>query len=78
MLETERTVAPLVASGRCLVVYYEELKLDLEGQLEHRLIDRLLHHLDRRLRLLPVIDHNRDASSHGIHVVLLSARAEAP
>ena len=70
-------ISHLDADG-CLVERVDILHLDLEGQLEHRFIDRLLHHLDRRLRLLPVIDHNRDASSHGIHVVLLSARAEAP
>ena len=34
MLETERTVAPLVASGRCLVVYFEQLKADLTGELD--------------------------------------------
>ena len=34
MLETERTIAPLVASGRCHVVYFEDLKADLPMQLE--------------------------------------------
>lgn len=34
MLATERAIAPLAASGRVLVVYYEDLKLDLEAQLD--------------------------------------------
>ena len=32
--EAERVAAPLVAKGRCLVVYYERLKLDLPAELE--------------------------------------------
>eukprot|EP00964_Phaeocystis_antarctica_P125141 scaffold88783_cov69-Phaeocystis_antarctica.AAC.1 len=43
--------------------------LDLERQLEHRLIDRLLHHLGHCRGLLPFFYHNRNAST---------AWAEAP
>ncbi|EOD22232.1 hypothetical protein EMIHUDRAFT_463686 [Emiliania huxleyi CCMP1516] len=39
MLATERAIAPLAASGRVLVVYYEDLKLDLEAR--HDRIARL-------------------------------------
>jgi len=34
LTETEKAAAPLIASGRCLVVYYERLKLDLPAELE--------------------------------------------
>eukprot|EP00964_Phaeocystis_antarctica_P030642 scaffold17321_cov70-Phaeocystis_antarctica.AAC.3 len=37
--------------------------LDLERQLEHRLVDRLLHHLGHRCGLLPFCYHDRDAST---------------
>ena len=38
--ETERCIAPLVASGRCLVVYYEAMHEDLPREL-HRIADFL-------------------------------------
>jgi len=54
------------------------IHLDLERQLQHRLVDRLLHHLCLCLCLLPVWNHDWDASGHVIDVVLLPAWAEAP
>eukprot|EP00964_Phaeocystis_antarctica_P108438 scaffold73035_cov68-Phaeocystis_antarctica.AAC.2 len=43
--------------------------LDLERQLEHWLIDRLLHHLGHRRGLLPFWYDDRDASRHIIHLI---------
>jgi hypothetical protein len=54
------------------------IHLDLERQLQHRLVDGLLHHLCLCLRLLPIWNHDRDASRHVIYVVLLPAWAKAP
>jgi len=43
--------------------------LDLERQLEHRLVDRLLYHLGHRRGLLSFWYHDWDASRHIIHLV---------
>jgi hypothetical protein len=67
----------LQAEG-CIVECVHVIHLDLERQLQHCLVDRLLHHLCLCLRLLPVWNDNWDASWHVVDVVLLPAWAEAP
>eukprot|EP00964_Phaeocystis_antarctica_P028852 scaffold16256_cov75-Phaeocystis_antarctica.AAC.2 len=52
--------------------------LDLERQHDHRLVDRLLHHIGHRCGLLPFWYDDRDASRHNIHLVGSAAWAEAP
>jgi len=67
----------LQADG-CFVECINVIHFNLERQLQHRLVDCLLHHLRLRLSLLPVWNHDRDASRHVIDIVLLPAWAEAP
>tara|TARA_B100000795_G_scaffold261567_1_gene238477 strand:+ start:865 stop:1416 length:552 start_codon:yes stop_codon:yes gene_type:complete len=52
--------------------------LDPERQLEHRLVDRLLHHLGHICGLLPFWYDDRDASRNIIHLVGSAAWTEAP
>eukprot|EP00964_Phaeocystis_antarctica_P004419 scaffold2392_cov72-Phaeocystis_antarctica.AAC.3 len=52
--------------------------LDLEPQLKHRLVVRLLHHLGHRRGLLPFWYYDRDAPWHTIFLIRLAAWAVAP
>eukprot|EP00964_Phaeocystis_antarctica_P154217 scaffold122818_cov54-Phaeocystis_antarctica.AAC.2 len=52
--------------------------LDLERQLEHCLVDCLLHHLGHRCGLLSFWYHDRDAPRHLVHLIGSAAWAKAP
>ena len=55
------------------------LHLDLEWQLQHGLVERLLNYLGLHFTLLSVRDHDRDAARQAVLLFLVRpARAEAP
>ena len=67
-----------IPESALLLAEAAQVRQNLERQLQHRLVDCLLHHLRLCLSLLPVWNHDGDASGHVVLLVRLSAWAKSP